>query len=118
LSKHRGTSRPGRVLGAALFLGLGWFFGGLAGLAICAALVLVRLRGARPGFFWGLGVTAVIAVPIALLAQGLPLGVAGPSFASKHWAATVAAGIALSSLAYAALLEIPAVRGSPAEPEP
>ena len=127
---HRGGRHPGgglrlrrtwrvtRIALGILFAYATYFFGGLAGGLIGIALMALRIRWRSPSFFWALGVCAMAAAPFSVLVQGLAFGNVTPGFVSRHGVAHLLVGIGLASVALAAFLEIPLVRGLGPNAEP
>lgn len=109
--------RARRLVGAVALVAVAWFFGGLPGALVGAALAVALLRGASPSFFWAVGTVAVPVAAFAVLFQGLG-PVAGPAFGEHHWVAHLAVGLGLASLTVAAVLDVGALRRGGAWPEP
>ncbi len=111
-----GATLTARVAIAALYLGAGWLFGGLVGLAIGVAVLVARVAF-RLGTheYWIGAVAAMVAAPVATIAQGLPhSAVIGPQFGESHMAAHVLVGVSLSLATFAGLLELDRTRWRPA----
>jgi len=101
---------------ALLYLAAGWLFGDLVGLAIGVAVLVARVAfrlSARD--YWIAAVAAMVAAPVATIAQGLPdSAVVGPQFGESHIAAHVLVGVSLSLATFGGLLELDRTRWRPA----
>ncbi len=110
-----GATRTVRVALAIVYLAAGWLFGGLVGLAIGLAVIVARVAfGIGNRDYWIGAVAAMIAAPVATVAQGLPhSAVVGPQFGESHIAAHILVGVSLSLATFAGLLELDRTRWRP-----
>ena len=103
------------LLLAVIYLGLMSLFGGRYGAVVALVVVAAWRVGVPRPAFWAAAVLLMAAVPVALMAQGLPrTPVVGSDFGTSHLAAHVLVGLSLALAGFAGMWEV-AERGRGAE---